>query len=258
MLKLPVKRTAPSKKWSKRGRLKSCIRLSKDNLWTIYEVEEIKPQGKEVVGADQGILTTLTLSNGAVTKQCNHGHTLKSIQKKLSRSKKGSKGFISAQEHRKNYINWSLNQLNFSNIKEVRLEKIKQIRFKSRYSRYLSHWKYTLIKDKLIRLGEEKGFQLSEVSNKFRSQRCSQCSWVRKANRKGKTFNCNRCGNTMDADLNAASNLKLDLAEIPFWVRLQKRNRKGFFWKPDGIFSVDGKPIVSHAQKAINVDKISC
>lgn len=251
VLKLPIKKTKPSKKWCSKGKLKQSIRISEDNLWTLYDVEAQKPQGTEVVGADQGVLTALTLSDGSITKPCSHGHDLRSIQQKLSRRKKGSCGFRKADEHRKNYINWSLNQLNFDNIKEVRLEKVKHLRYKSRYSRYLSHWKYTLIRDKLVRLGEEKGFQFSEVSNEFRSQRCNQCGWVRKANRKGKTFKCNRCDFSQDSDLNAASNLKLDLAEIPYWVRLRKINREGFFWKPDGLFSADGKPIVSHAQKAI-------
>jgi len=255
-LKLPIKQTAPSKKWSKRGVLKQSIRLSKDNLWTIYEIEKKESCGNEVVGADQGVLTTLTLSNGITTKECIHGHSLKSIQQKLSRCKKGSKGFGKAQDHRKNYINWSLNQINFSNIKEVRLEKIKRLRFKSKSSRYLSHWKYTLIKDKLVRLGEEKGFLLSEVSNEFRSQRCSSCGWVRKANRKGKTFCCRSCGYTADADLNAASNLKLDLYEIFYWVRLQKINREGFYWDSEGIYSVTGERIVSQTEKAIIGNKI--
>jgi len=31
--------------------------------------------------------------------------------------------------------------------------------------------------------------------------------------------------------------LSLDLFKIPFWVRLKKINRNGFFWKPDGLFS---------------------
>jgi len=257
-IKMPIKHTKPFKKWSSRGTLKNSVRLSKDNLWLMFDVKETKQSGTETVGADQGILTTLTLSNGSITKPCNHGHTLKQIQHKLSLRKKGSNGFAEAQEHRKNYINWSLNQLSFAGIKEVRLEKIKNIRFKNKNTRYLSHWKYTLIKDKLVRLGEEKGFQLSEIPNEFRSQRCSFCGWVRKANRKGKTFCCNRCGNTMDADLNAASNLKLDLFLVPYWVRQQQINRKGFLWKSDGLFYADGKPIVSHAQKATDGNKKPC
>jgi len=52
-----------------------------------------------------------------------------------------------------------------------------------------------------------------------------------------------------DSDLNAASNLSLDLYRIPFWVRLKKMNREGFFWKQEGLFSSSQEPIVPDAQK---------
>lgn len=113
----------------------------------------------------------------------------------------------------------------------------------------MSHWAYSLINDKLYRLSQEKGFLLKEVPNEFRSQRCSQCGWVRKANRKGKTFCCNKCSNTLDADLNAASNLVLDLYQIPWWVRFKKINLKGFYWNSEGIFTESQELIVPDAKK---------
>lgn len=181
---------------------------------------------------------------------CPHGHDLSSIQDKLSRRKRGSKGFKRAQEHRKNYINWSINQLNFKDIKEVRLERLRNVRKGKKSSHKLSHWTYTEIKGKLARLSETEGFCLAEVPNEFRSQRCSRCGWVRKANRKGKTFTCNICSYTEDADLNAAFNLKLDLFTIPYWVRQQKLNRKGFYWLPDGLYTVGHECIVRDTQEA--------
>jgi transposase len=247
-IKVPIKLTAVSNKWEKRGQRKPCLRLCSDNITLLYDIEETKRDGSKVVGADQGISTILSLSDGQATKQsCIHGHTLSSIQLKLSRKKKGSKSFGRAQKHRKNFINWSLNQLNFKNIKELRLEKLKNVGHGIRKSRFLSHWKYTLIKEKLIRLSEVEGFELREVSNEFRSQRCSQCGWVRKANRKGKMFMCSSCGFKHDADMNAASNLELDLFEVPFWVRLKKMNKEGFFWRPNGLFSLSQEPIVPGA-----------
>ena len=148
------------------------------------------------------------------------------------------------------YINWSLNQLNFSEIKEVRLEKVRHLRYKQSTPRVMTHWTYTVIQEKLEQLSETEGFRLKVMPNEFRSQRCSRCGWVRKANRKGKTFKCDHCGYTADADLNAASNLQLDLFEIPFWVRLQKMNREGFFWMLRGLFSADWEPIVPKTNQA--------
>lgn len=249
-IKIPIVNSPVFNKWNKLGKLKNSIRLSEDNINLLFEVKESnKKQTGEIVGCDQGITDMLTFSDKQIVPKYQNKYNLSDVQKILARKKKGSKGFKRTQEFRKNLINWSINQLNFSNIKELRLEKLVQVRKGKSCSRFLSHWTYTLINDKLKRVSEEKGFLLREVPNEFRSQRCSNCGWVRKANRKGKTFCCNKCSNKLDADLNAASNLLLDLYEIPYWVRLKKINRKGFYWKSDGIFSDCHEPIVHDVQK---------
>ena len=111
-------------------------------------------------------------------------------------------------------------------------------------SRFLSHWTYPFIKQKLFSLSEIEGFSFVEVDNQYRSQRCSNCGWVRKANRRQKLFTCNQCNFTLDADLNASLNLRLDLFKIPKWVRLQKMNRIGFYWDSIGLYSIDHERIV--------------
>ena len=40
----------------------------------------------------------------------------------------------------------------------------------------------------------------------YTSQRCSRCGVICKSNRNGETYKC-ACGNTMDADINAAINI---------------------------------------------------
>jgi transposase len=244
-IKIPIVYTPVLDKWNNIGKLKNSIRLSEKNIILIFEVEEQKKKiSGDIVGCDQGIKDIITLSDHQTAPLYQEKYSLADVQKKLSRKKKGSKAFLRTQEFRKNMINWSINQLNFNNIKELRVEKLVKVRHKHKSSRFLSHWTYTLINDKLYRVSEEKGFVFKEMSNEFRSQRCSCCGWVRKANRKGKTFCCNKCNNTLDADLNAASNLELDLYEMPYWVRLKKINRKGFYWRHDGIFSESQEPIV--------------
>jgi len=247
VLKIPVRETKPSKKWQGQGRRKQSVRLSDDTLWFIYDVPDVPQRLGRVVGCDQGYKTVVTLSDGQVTKPCPHSHTLETIQAKLARRKKGSNGFRRAQEHRRNYIHWSLNQLNWSGIGKVRFEKVKHLRHGRRSSRKLSHWAYTIIRKKVVSLSETEGFVFEEVENAFRSQRCSRCGWVRKANRKGKTFHCNLCDFAEDADRNAASNLELNLFEIPRWVRWSQINRQGFFWQADGLFSASHEPIVRDA-----------
>lgn len=243
---LPVKYNKVINKWRKKGKLKSSIRLSKNAITLYFEIPNKPKHGTRKVGADQGQTSCLALSDGQITKKNKHGHDLTTIINILSRKKKGSKGFKRAQDHRKNYINWSLNQLNFDEIKEVSLEKLINIRKGKRVNRLLSHWKYTLIKDKLVRLSEDKGFVVTENDNKCKSQRCSQCGWTHKPNRKGKTFRCLKCCYYTDSDLNAASNHEVELVELSSQVWQQKLNRNpGFFWFVDKVI-VGDECIVRH------------
>jgi transposase len=247
---IPVKFNCVVRRWLKQGELKPSIRISNTGLTLYFEIPD-KPKSKTggKLGADQGITTCLSLSDGQSTKANKHGYDLTKINKILARKKKGSKGFRRAQTHRKNYINWSINQLNFNNVKKVALEKLYNLRKGKKSSRYLTHWTYTLIKDKLVRLSEEKGFLFIEQDNKYRSQRCSECGWTHKSNRKGKTFKCGSCGFTTDSDLNAASNHEIELVDITPQVWQQKLNRTvGFFWLCDEII-VGDENIVRHVQK---------
>jgi len=61
---------------------------------------------------------------------------------------------------------------------------------------------------------------------------------------------CDKCNHAADSDMNAASNLALDLYEIPYWVRRSKINRKGFYWLPEGLFTVGHESIVRDTQRA--------
>jgi transposase len=230
-IRIPLQHTKVSNYWRKLGTIKPSVRLDENNITLYFEIKTKEKTGKRTIGADQGQITCLSLSDGQVTTKNKHGYDLNKIQDILSRRTKGSKGFGRAQAHRKNYINWSLNQLNFDNVKEVRLEKINNIRKGKKNTRKLTHWTYTLIKSKLVMLSEIKGFSLTEQDNKFRSQRCSQCGYVHKSNRKGKTFRCLNCEFIADSDLNAASNHEVDLIELPRSIWQEHINRTtGFFW----------------------------
>jgi transposase len=239
-LAVPLNYHKHSEKLLKKGakrKISAITIISNKEVDLIWEIEVKEKTEGEVVGCDQGVTTCLSMSDGQFTKKNKHGKDLTDIQKTLSRRKPDSKGYKRAQAERKNYVNWCLNELTFSNVKEVRLEKIFQIRKGKNTSSYLKRWKYTLIKEKLERLSETEGFCVVEVPNKFRSQRCNQCGYVNKKNRKGKTFLCRSCGHTADADLNAAANLRLCLCEVPLWVFDQQINRTGFFWTEDAVIT---------------------
>jgi len=241
-IRIPIKNHRHSNKLQTNGKMLASFLVSNTMIDIRYELPNKKPKTKgTIVGADQGLKDVLTLSNGNTTpKQDLHGHTLESITRKLTRKTKGSKAFSKAQEHRKNFIHWSINQLNFSNIKQINLEKITNINYRKKTSRLMSHWCNTLIRDKLLKKCEEQEVLVKLQPSVYRSQRCFSCGWVQKANRKSKQFQCKKCGRVSDADLNAAKNLVLELPKISFTMRNQKPNLKGFFWRSKG-FSLDGE-----------------
>ena len=245
-IKIPIKYHKRANHWKSKGKRLNSFLIDKDYIDIRWQMpNKIKPIGI-TVGADQGYKTILTLSNGNITpKKDSHNHTLESINKKLARKRKGSKSFAKAQYHRKNFIHWSINQLNFKNIKQVNLEKIYNITYKRRTSRVMSHWTNTLIRDKLKKVCEEQEVLVQEQSSAYRSQRCSKCGLVRKANRKGKQYICKDCGHVSDADLNAACNHEQDLYYLSWELRkfIQSNHKNygsGFYWQPNGCFDITG------------------
>lgn len=246
-IKIPFKKHKHFNGLLKNGKLKSGIRISNSSITFMFDiVDEEKKQEGIILGIDIGQNEVISCSNGFQTIPDIHGHTLKSICNKLARKKKNSKGFKKTQTHRSNFINHSINQLNLTGIKEVRLEDIKFLRKGKRSSRSLGHWTYTEIFDKIESHCLDAGVQIKKVNPTYTSQRCSVCGWTRKANRKGKQFKCNVCGNSMDADLNASLNISFDLVPITKQERLQQKNRTGFYW-----IGVGQEHIVPDVQKII-------
>lgn len=242
-IKLPVRKTKHFNKLQESGSLKTGVRLSKNKVVFMFEMSEPAKKTKgESIGIDMGVSDVFCTSSGISSKPDNHGHTLKSILSKMCRKQKGSKAFRKAEEHRTNYINWSINQLNMKNISEIRIENLKNVRKGKRSSRMLSHWTYTEIKDKIIARCEENGVRLALRPYAYSSQRCSKCGWTQKANRLGKRFCCKHCSYTADADINAAVNLSLDLPKVTYVELRQRKNLDGFFY-------VEQEPIVPVSQK---------
>ena len=162
----------------------------------------------------------------------------------MSRKKRGSKAFKQSQEHRTNFINWSINQLNLAEIRQINLEHIDNLFYKKNFSSAMKRFTNREIEQKLIRFLEENGVRLTLKNATYKSQRCNNCGMVCQSNRNGKIYTCKNCGIVEDADLNAALNNEIDLPEIPFWLISSKINRKsGFLWKPDGLFSMDGQEL---------------
>ncbi len=244
---LPFKRHKQFNSLNKKGELKKGIRLSDKDITFMFDLPDTEPKKNgKIFGVDVGMKNSISCSNGYISKKNKHGHDLMTISKLLSKKRRGSKSFQRCQEHRKNYINWSINNLNLDNCKQLNIEKIKDLRRNKITSRLMSHWTYTEIFDKLKMKCSEQGVLVHEVSPTYTSQRCSECGWVHNANRinNGKEFKCTSCGFTTDADLNASINISLPLPQISEEKRLKQSNRTGFFWVVEGQ-----EPIVPDASK---------
>jgi putative transposase len=252
-IKIPVKFSRHSLKLSK-GKLLNSFLINEEFINFRWEFDDIKEKEiGNVVGCDQGLKDILTCSDGTVTQKSDkHGHTLETIINKVIKKRKGSNAFKKAKEHQKNFVNWSINQLNLNHVKQINLEEIWNINYKKKTNKKLYHWQNTLIRDKIESKCKEDGIRLIYQSSTYRSQRCSCCGNVRKSNRKGKIYDCKNCGNTIDADLNAAKNHEINLPEIPYALRKLNLNRKdGFIWNQNGYFDLAGRSLQSllHVQK---------
>lgn len=228
---LPAKKTKHFNWLDSVGKMKTGLRLSPESITIMFDMPEVLPKKEgTTVGIDVGIKTVCSCSNGQCTKQDRDGWNLDGIQQKLSRRKKGSNGFKRAQQHRDNHIGWCVNQLNLTGVKKVKIENIFKIRKNKKSSRYMSHWTYTTLFEKLLDYCYQQGVLVDKINPTYTSQRCSCCGWTRKSNRKGKAFKCGSCGYTVDSDLNASVNISLDLPEVTKAERLLHKNRTGFYW----------------------------
>lgn len=228
---IPVKQSKHFNTLAEKGNLKPGVRLNNKYITFMFDIAEpTKITTGNTLGIDIGQTDLISCSNGFQSVPDIHGHTLKTICDKLARKKGDSKAFKKTQQHRTNFINHSINQLNLTGIKEVRVENIKNMRKGRRSSASLSHWSYPEIFGKIGSKCLDAGVQIKKISPTYTSQRCSSCGWTRKANRRGKLFKCTSCGFAMDADLNAATNIGLDLNPIGKQERLQQNNRRGFYW----------------------------
>jgi len=250
-LAVPFKKTAPLNKLLQSGKLLGSIKLNNKNITFCFEIPDVEKKSEgQTLGLDIGKSSLFSTSNSQVSIKNNHGHDLNSIIAIMCRKQKGSKAFQRCQSHRTNYINWSINRLNLDNIKTLKLEKIKNLRKGKRTSKVLTHWNYRDIFEKLESKCEELGVQVQQINPTYTSQRCSSCGWTQKKNRKGKQFCCKKCSFTLDADLNGAVNISLNLVTISTKERQLQKNRKGFY-----LYEVGQELIVPAVQRIVDIEE---
>ncbi len=78
------------------------------------------------------------------------------------------------------------------------------------------HWFFGKIQERIADLAPRKGIFVEWVKARHTSQRCSRCGKLGERKGKGKVFKCPHCGLQLDADLNAARNIRVaPLSNIP-------------------------------------------
>ena len=254
-IKIPISFHKHSKSLQERGKMMTSFLIREKSVDIRWKINApMQKSSGDTIGCDQGLKTVATFSNAMTTPQTDkHGHSVDNITEKMTMAKKGSKRFNRLQKLRTNVVNHMMNQVSFKGIKQVNLEDVKNVGYKNKTSRKLSHWTNTIIRDKIEKKCEEEGVRLIFQSSTYRSQRCSSCGIVRKANRKGKEYDCKHCGLSIDADLNASYNLESSsLPEVPSIFRGKKINLKdGFYWSEYGFFLFSGEEIFVEDNKIL-------
>ena len=173
----------------------------------------------KVIGIDRGIINPVVTSDN---KFFNSRH-IRAVNGRYEwlRQKLQAKGTRSARRHLKKIgrreqrfmrdVNHSISkQLVESNADVFVLEELHIKRVKKngkRFNKKLETWAFRQFQDFLEYKAEALGKTVEYVNPKHTSQRCSKCGTVKKANRKGVWYLCNKCGFTLNSDLNAARNI---------------------------------------------------
>ena len=209
---LPLKNHKHNEKFNDWKRLSSC-RLLRNNgkfkIELIYEKETpVIQKEKKELAIDAGINCLLSCSDGQQI-----GLELKQLINELNNKQQKSKAYDRKVRQIHNYIRWCVNQLDFSSLSDLILEKLKyiQIGTKGRVNKttikLLKNWNLGLLHSAIEQKCEENCVRLHHVNPKYTSRTCPMCGHIDKRNREGTVFKCVNCGFEDNADINAAKNI---------------------------------------------------
>jgi len=213
-LKIPSCKHKQFLKFSQHGWLlkkSSCLRKvnGKWYLDVFFEKDTPSTSKGTFLGLDCGYKKLLASSD-----QKTYDVGMENVYEKIARKKQGSKAFKRALKERDQKINQSVKLIDLTNIQELVVEDLKDVKKGSKgeiskqFNNKLQRWSYPKVLDKLQMVCEEAGLTLTRINPAFTSQTCSLCGAVDKLSRKGESFCCTACGMKMDADFNAAINIR--------------------------------------------------
>lgn len=189
---------------------------------TVDVPEEDVKDIESFVGVDFGLISIATISNG---KEFNskklqdyrekRQKVRSSVQSKRTRgSKKLLKRLSGRERTTASIINHTIAkqivQIAKEESKGISLEDLKGIRFSSlkkgkKFRTKVGKWSFNQLRQYISYKAILNGVPVVLVNPRYTSKTCSNCHHI--GNRKGKAFECNNCGNNMDADHNASINI---------------------------------------------------
>ena len=193
--------------------------LNKPNGYYIqivtYKPKESKKKPNDIVGLDFGIGSALTLSNGLkFNVKVQESESLKRMQRKLSRQKKGSKNRYKTinkinklnqkQSNIKNNISNQIVSFLLNNYDKVVMQDEMISKWhKGLFGKNVQHSILGRIKKKLLESDNVYVLSKSVATTKT----CSKCGCKVNLKLKDRTFHCPQCGIEMDRDVHAAQNM---------------------------------------------------
>jgi len=168
-----------------------------------------KISGDEL-GLDAGYRRLATTSDGEV-----YGTDLKKICASVARKRPGSKGKLRAQKTRTAYINRSLKQIPWNDVRMLAVEDLTGLKLRTQRKeksskktrKTMAPWTYRQAITRIEQLAQEHRVRLVYVDPRNTSRRCPCCGMVAKENRVAEDFRCVRCNYSADADTVGAVNI---------------------------------------------------
>jgi IS605 OrfB family transposase len=168
----------------------------------------------KTIGIDTGYRRLIATSEGQIL-----GDNMPQIYQHIVKVERNSKHYKRLLKQRDNLVNFYCNQIDLTDVTKVVVEDLFEVKKDSKYSPrvndLLSRWTYRAVLIKIARMCEVNGIELVKVSPQYTSQTCSSCGEAHKESRQGDFYKCVSCGHEIDADINAAINIRNKGASSP-------------------------------------------
>ena len=158
---------------------------------------------------DVGRNKVIVCSNGKQESTHFTGKKMKQLLAQLQPMNQKSKNFKQLRTNIKHQINYSLkHDIDWNNIDVLVIENLNDMKRYAKWGKKSQFWRVGYIQQRITDLCEENNVWLTRINPAFTSIDCSKCGHRHVNNRSSEKFRCLDCEMEMDADLNAAINIR--------------------------------------------------